>query len=67
MKDKTSKQASMSRESHFNMAPRIMTPNRLTPPNPMTIALSDALVLLQSKTTCMLDNGTQLQNNYYQI
>lgn len=33
----------------------------------MTIALSDALVLLQSKTTCMLDNGTQLQNNFYQI
>lgn len=31
------------------MAPRMITPKRLIPPKPMTIALSDELVLLQKK------------------
>lgn len=47
------KKTPISRESYFNMAPRTMTPNRLSPPNPMTIALSDALVLLQTEIPCV--------------
>lgn len=34
-------------EPYLNMVLRRMTPNRLNPPKPMTIALSELLVLLQ--------------------
>ena len=38
----------MSR-AYFNMVPRTITPKRLRPPRPMTIALSEVPVLLQQK------------------
>lgn len=39
----------MAVESYCNMAPRTMTPNRLSPPRPITIALSERLVLLHGE------------------
>lgn len=35
--------------TYFNMVPRMTTPNKLSPPNPMTIAVSELLVLLHSE------------------
>lgn len=49
MEPKSTKKHQISRESYLNIAPRTITPNRLSPPKPMTIALSDALVLLQNR------------------
>jgi hypothetical protein len=39
----------MIREPYFNIAPRTMIPNRLSPPKPITIAVSVVLVLLGRK------------------
>lgn len=36
--------------TYFNMVPRTTTPNKLSPPSPMTIAVSELLVLLHSET-----------------
>ena len=33
--------------TYFKMAPRMITPNKLSPPSPATSALSEMLVLLQ--------------------
>jgi hypothetical protein len=35
--------------SYFNKFPRMMTPKRLSPPKPATIAFSDAFALLQNQ------------------
>lgn len=35
--------------SYFNKFPRMMTPKRLSPPKPATIAFSDAFTLLQNQ------------------
>lgn len=37
-------------KTYFNMVPRMTTPNKLSPPKPTTIAVSELLVLLHRGT-----------------
>lgn len=52
MKKDQSRKEAMLVDPYFNMVPRIITPKRLSPPNPTTIALSEVLVLLQGNIIC---------------
>ena len=47
----------VERGLYFNIAPRMITPKRLIPPKPMTIALSDELALLQNKCLSIKRNS----------
>jgi hypothetical protein len=55
----------MTREPYFNMAPRTMIPNRLSPPKPITIAVSEVLVLLERKKKYPYHD--ELQMKFYHI
>lgn len=54
-------------EPYFNIVPRTITPKRLRPPRPTTIALSDDVVLLKEHSPMLcLNNKRVITTNWYE-